>query len=77
MRYRFVKWVKPKPDMTKVNAEYRKQLYEENITLLQLGAWMGITASTVSWWLSMPLTEKRRRRIEAALQAIRKQREGS
>lgn len=68
-------WEKRKPDLTgKANPDIREQLFRDNITFFQLGAWVGVSPSTVGAWLRKPLSEERRRRIEDAIVAIRKQR---
>lgn len=74
-KYDRTEWEKRKPDLTgKANPDVRELLFQEGITFLQLGAWVGVTTSTVSLWLGKPLTAERRRRIEDAIAAIRKQR---
>lgn len=74
-KYDRTEWEKRKPDLTgKANPDVREQLFRENITFFQLGAWIGVSPSTVGLWLSKPLSEERRRRIEDAIAAIRKQR---
>ena len=74
-KYDRTEWEKRKPDLTgKANLDVREQLFRENITFFQLGAWVGVSPSTVGAWLRKPLSEERRRRIVDAIVAIRKQR---
>lgn len=77
MDYRNGRWPKRKVVFSgKPNAELREYLYRRQITHEQLGAWCGVAASAISRWLNEPLTDERRQKIEAGLDALLKQREG-
>lgn len=77
MDYRNGGWPKRKADFSgKPNAELRAYLHENRITHQQLAAWCGVTAPAISRWLNEPLTEERFQKIESALDAMEKQREG-
>ena len=77
MAYDCKRWPRQKPDfMGKPNAELRAYLHKRGITLSQLGAWVGVTGAALGRWLDKPLTEERRQRIEAGLNAMAMQREG-
>lgn len=74
--YDRAQWVKRKPDLTgRANPDVREQLFRENITFSQLGAWIGVSPSTVGLWLSKPLTAARRQKIDDAISAMKNQRE--
>ena len=76
-KYDRTEWTKRKPDLTgKANPDVREQLFRENITFFQLGAWIGVSPSTVGLWLSKPLTPARRQKIDDAISAMKLQREG-
>lgn len=59
----------------KANPDIREQLFRENITFFQLGAWIGVSPSAVGLWLSKPLTAARRQKIDDAISAMKNQRE--
>lgn len=66
-KYDRTEWEKRKPDLTrKANPDVREQLFRENITFFQLGAWIGVSPSTVGLRLSKPLTAARRQKIDDA-----------
>lgn len=75
-KYDHAQWVRKKLDLTgRANPDVREQLFRENITFFQLGAWIGVSPSTVGLWLSKPLTAARRQKIDDAISAMKKQRE--
>lgn len=74
--YDRTRWKRRKQDLTnKENPELRAFLYRAGITFEQLGAWVGVTPTTISLWLAKPLTDERRHRIEVAISSITNQRE--
>ena len=73
-KYDRAQCVRRKPDPGKANFDIKQLLFQENISYSQIAAWVGVSTFTVSQWLSKPLTADRRRRIEDAISAIKKQR---
>lgn len=73
-KYDRAQWVRRKPDPGKANFDIKQLLFQENITFSQLGAWIGVSPSTVGLWLSKPLTAAHRRKIDDAISAMLKQR---
>lgn len=74
-KYDRAQWVRRKPDPGKANFDIKQLLFQENITFSQLGAWIGVSPSTVGLWLSKPLTAVRRQKIDDAISAMKLQRE--
>lgn len=58
------------------NAELRALMRLRGYTIPQLADKIGVKHGTMVWWLSRPLTDERRQRIEAGLNAMAMQREG-
>lgn len=74
-KYDRAQWVRRKPDTGKANFDIKQLLFRENISYSQIAAWIGVSTFTVSQWLSKPLTADRRRKIDDAISAMKKQRE--
>ena len=68
--------LKERGQVYRANAELRAQMRLRGYTIRQLAAEVGVEHGTMVWWLGRPLTDERRQRIEAALEAMAKQREG-
>ena len=52
------------------NYDIRLNLFEKNITFKRVALVMGISSSTLSKWLSSPLSESRKERVLLALKHI-------
>lgn len=70
-RYDRTRWKRRKLDVSgKANPELREYLYRAGITFEQLGAWVGVTPTTISLWLAKTLTTDRQAKIDGAITAI-------
>ena len=60
-----------------VNSDIREKVFREEITYKQIAAAMGVTWEHLSRLLAKDLTDKSRARIEAAIEAVLRERQSA